>query len=318
MLWFFTPMLIAIPTYFYLRLVLRVDRFEREPLSYLIGAFLWGALPAVIFAVGIEAVLGAISQAVFGASTRTAFINTAIIAPVSEELLKAGAVLIVYLWRRREFDGWIDGLVYGATAGFGFAYVENFFYIVSAPTAGEWLRLFVLRVVVLGFMHGFWASLTGIGFGIARFRTRMAGKILFPAAGLLGAILMHSAHNGALVLSNSVSGGFVLFALAGYVIMGVLMIALGRISKREQQRTMRRFLIDEVDTTLTPETYAFLCGDPQFQGTPTPSANRAMVQYAAELAQKKRQALYRPDPQTLNQIGALRERLMHLAPVISP
>ena len=313
MLWFLTPFAVAIPTYVYLRLVLRVDRFEREPLRYLLGAFLWGALPAIIFALGAEAIFGAIAQAVLGKTAASGFVESAVVAPVTEEVLKAFAVYAVYLWRKGQFDGWVDGLVYGATTGFGFAYVENILYIGSTPTVAEWLGLFAARVVVLGFMHGFWTSLTGIGFGIARFRTRAFEKVLFPMAGLLGAILMHMIHNGALTLSESVNNGFIFFGVGAYTFMGVLMISLGRISQHEEQRTMRRFLLDEVGVTLTPVTYAFLCGDRQFQGAATPPANRQVTQWAAELAQKKRQVLFRPDQVTLNQIGALRDRLAGLA-----
>ena len=312
MLWLLTPFAVAIPTYLYLRVILQVDRFEREPLSYLLGAFLWGALPAVIFALGAEAIFGAISDLVFGKNAGGGFIQSAVVAPIVEELLKALAVLAVYAWRKREFDGWVDGLVYGATVGFGFAYVENILYIAGTATVGEWISLFVLRVVILGFMHGFWTSLTGIGFGIARFRTSRFEQVLFPLAGLLGAILLHMTHNGALALSVSVNNGFILFSVFAYALMIVLMLALGRISKREEQRTMRRFLLDEVGVTLTPATYAFLCGESKFQGVPTPPVNRRVTQYAAELAQKKRQALFRPDAATLHQIGTLRNKLAEL------
>jgi len=312
MLWLLTPFAVAIPTYLYLRVILQVDRFEREPLSYLLGAFLWGALPAVIFALGAEAIFGAISDLVFGKNAGGGFIQSAVVAPIVEELLKALAVLAVYAWRKREFDGWVDGLVYGATVGFGFAYVENILYIAGTATVGEWISLFVLRVVILGFMHGFWTSLTGIGFGIARFRTSRFEQVLFPLAGLLGAVLLHMTHNGALALSTTVSNGFILFDVFAYALMIVLMLALGRVSKREEQRTMRRFLLDEVGVSLTPATYAFLCGESKFQGLPTPPANRRVTQCAAELAQKKRQALFRPDGATLNQIGALRNRLAEL------
>ncbi len=42
-----------------------------------------------------------------------------------------------------------------------------------------------------------------------------------------------------------------------------------------------------------------------YQGAPTRPANRKVTKYAAELAQKKSQALFRMDAATLTQIGAL-------------
>ena len=79
-------------------------------------------------------------------------ISTALIPPVVEEILKAGAVAIIYLWRRREFDGWVDGLIYGAMAGFGFAYVENVFYILGTANWGR------VAIVVFPARDRLWAN----------------------------------------------------------------------------------------------------------------------------------------------------------------
>ena len=97
-----TAILIAVPTFIYIRIVISIDRFEKEPTRYLIAAFLWGALPAVIGGIILQLILNVPIQLIFGAeSLGGQFITTAVNAPVSEEILKGAAVAIIYLWYRR-------------------------------------------------------------------------------------------------------------------------------------------------------------------------------------------------------------------------
>ena len=53
-----------------------------------------------------------------------------------EEACKITAVFVV-VWRSRWFDERMDGLVYGARAGLGFALVENCLYIWKAAIDGN-------------------------------------------------------------------------------------------------------------------------------------------------------------------------------------
>jgi RsiW-degrading membrane proteinase PrsW (M82 family) len=288
-----TIVAVAIPTYLYVRAINSIDRYEKEPTRYLLGAFLWGALPAVVTGIIIELILDIPVQLVLGENTLGGqMISTALIPPVVEEILKAGAVAIIYLWRRREFDGWVDGLIYGAMAGFGFAYVENVFYILGTANWGEWLSLFFLRVIVFGLMHGFWTSLTGIGFGVARNSTNPARKVLAIVIGLSFAIVSHMMHNGALVLSGQSDGGTLLVALVNYGALMVLLFCLRLIAAQRDRSILQTYLRDEVPYVLSPEAYTDLCS-PKAHALAklrlSPRQQRAFIQTAAELAQKKRQ-----------------------------
>jgi RsiW-degrading membrane proteinase PrsW (M82 family) len=293
-----TLVAVALPTYLYLRVVSSVDRYEKEPTRYLVAAFLWGAIPAITVGIIIELILGLPVSLVLGEkSLGGELISSAFIAPVVEEILKGGAVAILYLWRRREFDGWVDGLVYGATAGFGFAYVENLFYILSTDTWGDWVTLFFLRVVVFGLMHGFWTSLTGIGFGVARTHasTNNVVKGLVILLGLGAAIFSHMLHNGALVLAGNSGGGTLLLAIGNYVFLLLLLVSLRIIAARNERSLLQTYLRDEAPTVLSPNAYASLCSTRShaLAGLSrlglVPRQQRAFIQTAAELAQKKRE-----------------------------
>jgi protease PrsW len=315
--------LIAIPTFIYAWIVRNVDRLEKEPVKYLVATFVWGAVPSVLLALVIGLVFSVPVLAIFGEESAAAtFINTAIQAPIVEEIVKGLAVGMIYLWRRREFDGWIDGIVYGSTVGFGFAYVENILYLAQAESLGQWVTLFVMRVLVLGFMHGFWTSLTGIGFGVARNRSNDLVKALCIALGLAFAILGHAIHNGMLTLSGIAGNSEFTATLIGvaclnYAVVSILMIALGIIGRRDERAVLRKYLQDEVPAVLSEDHYRVVVDHSRESATRlglSSKAARALQQLASELALKKRQLELNPsEPSTAAIIYQLRAQLAPVA-----
>ncbi|MCS7062402.1 MAG: PrsW family glutamic-type intramembrane protease, partial [Anaerolineae bacterium] len=194
--------------------------------------------------------------------------------------------------RRREFDGWVDGIVYGAAAGFGFAFVENVLYLMGTETAAEWVALFFLRVIVFGFMHGFWTALTGIGFGIARHATSTVAKGAAVLASLSAAIFSHLVHNGAITLAETSSGATIWIALVNYAFLVVGLLIASAAALYHDRQIMKTYLFDEVPAVLTQEEYRSLISARSAASARLgiiPARRRAFVQAAAELAQKKRQ-----------------------------
>jgi RsiW-degrading membrane proteinase PrsW (M82 family) len=306
-----SAVLIAIPTFLYAWIVRNVDRLEKEPTKYLIATFVWGAVPSVMLALVLGLIFSVPTLAIFGEdSPATAFINTAIQAPIVEEIVKGLAVGMIYLWRRREFDGWIDGIVYGSTVGFGFAYVENILYLAQTSTIGEWGFLFVMRVLALGFMHGFWTSLTGIGFGVARNRSSDFVKALCIATGLAFAIAGHAIHNGMLTLSGIAGDSTFTATLLGvaclnYAVVAALMIGLGVIGRRDERAVLSKYLRDEVPDVLSEEQYRVIVDHSRESATRlglNAKAARALQQLASELALKKRQNELNPSEPGLTAI----------------
>ncbi len=285
---------IAVPTLFYAWLVRRIDRYEQEPVKYILFAFAWGAVPAIILGLVSQLVLDVPTKAALGETTASEFIGTAITAPITEEIAKGLAVALVYFLRRREFDGWVDGIVYGSSVGFGFAFVENVGYLLGTSSTGEWLTLFVLRVLVFGFMHGFWTSLTGIGFGIARHSHKARVKWMAPALGLLAAMAGHAIHNGSLVLAEATGGGTFCLAFLNYAVILALMVGLGVVAARNDSALLKTYLLDEVPDTISTEDYAALSdlrNNTRARFFIAPQQHRAFIQAAAELAQRKQQLL---------------------------
>lgn len=249
----------VLPTIIYVLLFYWADRYEREPIWLVTVAFVWGAIPAVLVSLFGEVVLGwpwiDAPDSITGA-----IIEGAVIAPVIEELAKGVALLLIFLFMYREFDGVLDGIVYGALIGFGFAMTENFFYFIGAYDEGGFRQLSVvifLRAVLFGLNHAFYTGLIGIGFGFARlFRSRGAkiGWILF---GLFAGMATHSLHNlGASLATVDVSGLGLSMAVAmagvGLVVVAVIL------SWRHERNCIRSELAEEVGTLLSAEEYTQL------------------------------------------------------------
>lgn len=310
-----------VTTVLYVAIVWRLDRHEKEPAKLLALAFLWGMLPAVIISIFLE--LGLALPLADGA-TADLFADAGV-APIVEESAKALALLAFLVFCFREFDGVLDGIVYGAMIGFGFAFTENLFYVVASVAEeglGMGVFVLVLRSVIFGVNHAFFTSLAGAGVGAARLTRRVLVRLLFIVVGWLLAVVFHGMHNLGTVLAEtngiaSLAISFV-FDWGGVAILLVVVVLVWR----KEQRWLSEELAAEVQTGyLTQDQYAAMtsAGGRQRLLTRTlrergwSSYRRLGRQYGlfAELAIKKRQVrLLGEEPGMLTEIGRLRAAIL--------
>lgn len=236
----------TLPVPIYLVLVLWIDRYEAEPYWMLATAFFWGALVAVFFAFVINTA-GSVAVVVLTNDMRAAETYGAVIsAPIVEECAKALILFIFFFWKKDEFDGVIDGIVYAAMVGLGFAMTENIQYYGRAvmQSGGEGLTLiFILRGAVAPFSHPMFTSLTGIGLGLARQSQNTFVKFIAPVFGLLAAISMHAIWNGSAVIFGGV--GFILmYSLIMVPALFIIFVVIALALRREGQ-IVREFLVPD-------------------------------------------------------------------------
>lgn len=198
-----------------------LDRVEPGPWRNMLFAFAWGACAAALVAIIAN------SFATQWIATATAdpgsadTLGATVIAPVVEESAKAAAVLLLFLFRRREFGGIVDGMVVAGFTATGFAFTENILYLGNAfgedrmmgsGFASVTAATFFVRVVMTPFAHPLFTVLTGIGFGIAASsaRPQRARRIVFPLLGLVLAMGMHALWNG-----SSAFGPYGFYAVYG-------------------------------------------------------------------------------------------------------
>lgn len=250
--------LALIPVPFYLLLALWIDRFEKEPVWMLAAAFLWGATVAVFVAFILNTLAEAIIAIPFAAYASVAAATLS--APLVEELAKGLALIIFYFWQRDEFDNVLDGILYAAMVGLGFAMTENILYYgrtISEGTSGGTAVTFFMRGVVSPFAHPFFTSMTGIGLGIARQAAKgSAWKLVAPAAGLCLAMGLHCLWN------LSASLGAVFLVIYVLIMVPAFLAVLGLIvfSLRKEGRIIREHLAAELASGFfDPKSFEALC-----------------------------------------------------------
>ncbi|MGZ4609140.1 MAG: PrsW family intramembrane metalloprotease [Actinomycetes bacterium] len=226
-----------------------VDRYEPEPASLLAFAFFWGATVAALIA-GLLNTVTAVAVARTTGPTGGMATTAVLVAPWVEEAAKGAAILAVFLFRRKEFDGVVDGIVLAGFVGVGFAFTENILYFGRAFLAGNQElgvtgglfaagATFVLRGVLAPFAHPLFTTMTGIGLGIAARSRNGPVRVVAPLAGYLVAVLLHATWN-----YSSLSGlqGF----LTGYVLVFlpafVFAFAVATWSRRREGATVARWL----------------------------------------------------------------------------
>ncbi|MCB9666340.1 MAG: PrsW family intramembrane metalloprotease [Alphaproteobacteria bacterium] len=182
----------------YCAAILWVDRNEQEPWWLLLTAFLWGALAATGVALAVNATAMAIGTAVVGDAERAATLTAWVVAPLTEEPLKATALAFLFTAYRHHVDNVLDGLVYGALVGMGFAWFENILYYAHAAEEGASAMVVLawMRGVLSGVgSHATFTALVGVGVGLSRVLRRGRGAWLVPWAGLAVAIVAHATWN---------------------------------------------------------------------------------------------------------------------------
>src|SRR6266550_3514917 len=236
----------TLPVPLYLMLVLWIDRYEAEPFWMLATAFFWGALVAVFFAYLINTASGLIVTVLTNDVRAGAAFGAVISAPIVEECAKALIIFIFFFAKKDEFDGVIDGIVYAAMVGLGFAMTENIQYYgraVLQAGGGGLTIVFIIRGALAPFSHPMFTSLTGIGLGLARQSRNTIVKIIMPILGLLAAISFHSIWNGSAALFGGV-GFFLMYFLIMVPAFFIMFIVIALALRREGQ-IVREFLVPD-------------------------------------------------------------------------
>jgi RsiW-degrading membrane proteinase PrsW (M82 family) len=172
-----------VPALIWLFAFLQQDRLEPEPKRYVFGVFILGALLA-------QAVGQPLIRDFFGIqnwASGNALVNilaSILIAGFIQEFLKYAAVRYTVFYSA-EFDERVDGIIYGAAAGLGYATMLNVQYIIS--NGGVDLGIGVMRVATTALAQASFAGVVGYFLGIAKFERK--GPLWLPLGLTLAAVL---------------------------------------------------------------------------------------------------------------------------------
>ncbi len=202
----------------YLIWMWRADKLEREPI-YLVTLILgWGVFSAFLSLIG---------NTVFDfIGLGAAWLG----APIVEESMKA--IGVYFIAKSPEFNNSMDGIVYGFASGMGFAWAENFFYIVLMYDGDILFSL--LRIFIFGLGHGIYTAYTGWWLGRAKVKK---GYVTLGdlKPGLIMAMIAHGIYNSDIMQINSLEGLalWVLLTLGTYT---VILFAMYRKSLSDEKK----------------------------------------------------------------------------------
>jgi RsiW-degrading membrane proteinase PrsW (M82 family) len=137
--------------------IARSDRYEKEPIALVAYCFGWGAFSGIL------------------AGILNTFITTPYLGPGGAGLIEEPLKIVGVYWIARntrlqnEFNNHLDGMVYGAAAGAGFAGLENFWYISEMVFNGAYPPLLAIFIrSFTGVMHIAWSSIASRSLGLAK------------------------------------------------------------------------------------------------------------------------------------------------------
>ncbi|HOH81716.1 MAG TPA: PrsW family glutamic-type intramembrane protease [Methanoregulaceae archaeon] len=178
-------LLAVAPAAFWLWYFYNKDRYEPEPLSWILMVYIFG----IVVTIPVAFIEGTLSIII------PEFFIVVLGAPIVEE---AGKYLVVKktVWESLEFDEPVDGIIYAAAAGLGFATLENVIYVFSAVETSLILALQtgLLRALISVPGHVLFSAMWGYSLGKARFipQEQRTGVI---ATGLILAMAFHALFN---------------------------------------------------------------------------------------------------------------------------
>ena len=211
------------PVAFLFTYVYLMDKYEREPLKYLVITFILGACTAwpVILLGGYLSELTATSarSSSYGEIAIYAFFVVA----TTEEVMKY-LVLRWYNYPHKEFDEPYDGIMYGVAVSLGFAAIENVMYVVSADDGAFSTALLRMFTAVPG--HAMFGVIMGYFVGRAKFLEGKGHPFFERMKGLFAAIFIHGLYDFLLFLGESLT---VILAFASLFIG----IAIARVAIRQ-------------------------------------------------------------------------------------
>lgn len=281
-----------VPMFVYLLLIWWMDRNEREPFWILLVNFIWGATGAIFLGIigsilfqiplsqGIEFLTGSRSPELMDLS------GAVITAPLIEESTKG--IFLMMMAFTKNFDGVVDGVVYGGAIGLGFGMTENFLYFVSyGSNLQTWFWLVIIRTLFSAVMHCMSQATLGGFVGYAKFKPAIFKVFLIPA-GIFLAMFLHFTWNLTVSFEETT-----LIGMAFMVIYTFSIIALFQIALYIESKTITKELYEESGFGIIPSEHMnflpYVTKRNRYGWCPIGVNQKDYVKTAIQLAMRKHQ-----------------------------
>lgn len=210
-----------LPGLLWLWFVYKKDKYEPEPIFWVLIVFFAGALasvPVMLIERSLISSMGLHLVETASDATKASWI----LAGLLDEGAKLAVVLLI-IWKNEGFNEPMDGLVYAAAASLGFASAENFMQI---KRVGALIVLIRGPMVVVG--HMLFSSIWGYALGKAKFDKERRLSLLIK--GFVLSATFHGLYN--FLVHTQIVASIVL-----YLLMMLLWAILARMVDEAEKRS---------------------------------------------------------------------------------
>jgi RsiW-degrading membrane proteinase PrsW (M82 family) len=185
-----TPLAVAgivlalVPAIIWLGVFYQQDRLEAEPKRYILSIFVLGAILALGVGIPVIRDLFRTQDWLNSAGTLVNILGAILVMGFVQEYLKYAGVRFT-IFSSPEFDERVDGIIYGAAIGLGFATMLNIQYVIGH--GGVQLGVGVMRITITALAQASFAGVSGYFLGRAKFEEMPFWWL--PAGVTLAAIL---------------------------------------------------------------------------------------------------------------------------------
>lgn len=230
-------LLALLPVIVIISFITWIDNWEREPVSLYVVAFVWGAGVSTIFSLISnelfgEALAGALSEA------KVSIAATVVGAPFIEEAFKGIGILVILLIFSKNFNGPVDGIVYGMLIGLGFAFTENILYF--SMYYEDLASVFRARAILNPFVHPLATSIMGFFIGMSVQQRSKTSLFYLAPTGYVIAVGLHALHNLSAVLEIS-DFTRLLYQIPVYLVTIGIVIGARVAERREVMTALREY-----------------------------------------------------------------------------
>ncbi|MBM4409442.1 MAG: PrsW family intramembrane metalloprotease [Chloroflexi bacterium] len=242
-----------------------LDLFEREPLSLVAAALIWGGVVSIALAGPTNTAWLQILQKTMGPQFAAEW-GPALVGPAVEETLKFIGIITIWLIARSEIDDIFDGFVYGAMIGLGFTVVEDVHYFIrfaaqGGSEIGPVLYGYFIRVIAGGlYTHVLFTGIAGMGFAyyLTRLDQPRDRRLMFAIGGFALAVFAHFFWNspmlGFLLGNDPGPINWLLYATVKGLPFFVFLVLMARLAHRRETRWFEAAVSQHIGgDALTPE-----------------------------------------------------------------
>jgi RsiW-degrading membrane proteinase PrsW (M82 family) len=209
-----------LPVILLLVYIYRQDKYEKEPLGLLILAFVGG-----IFAILLDLVIVGLLNNIWYSDT--VFYSAFMEAGFPEELCK---FLIVFLliWWNKNFNEYMDGIVYATFCGLGFACLENILYVMEGG-----LGVGIMRAIISVPGHFLFGVMMGYFLSLAKFSQENRVGYLLLSVIVPG--IVHGMFDWLLMVTDEIGALGQIIILVAFITLDIFMWIFGVRSIRKHR-----------------------------------------------------------------------------------